>query len=316
MLYGLKTNILRPLIEDPTNNQLLMYNSDTKKWYNVSDIIVDSLDIRIITADTISVADSLHVDGYLRVESGVIIGDNGSTIGDFDTKWDTKTDVDIGFNPEGGNNAWMFSFDDTLAYKIKYWDTTKGSDEDDRGQYTDLIIMYDDSVRVYKTMYLSDDLIVTDSIYGAVVEAPIIYLTTNNSYGIKAKNSGGTWSNIIKLNSSNNVEFGQSVELGIDDYGENPGIVTPMGFSVTSGTDTHGFGIGADWGNIIQVLADGDGAGGVEDERVVIDGFLQLDSLAADPDSVNGVIWYGGGDDSLHIWTNSGKMTIQLSPAN
>ncbi|MHA1305413.1 MAG: hypothetical protein ACTSPI_17065, partial [Candidatus Heimdallarchaeaceae archaeon] len=59
------------------NKQLLHYIN--RKWVNTDDILLDSLDIRILTADTIYVWDSLYVQGKTLHDSTVSIGSWGYT---------------------------------------------------------------------------------------------------------------------------------------------------------------------------------------------------------------------------------------------
>ncbi len=157
-----------------------------------------------------------------------------------------------------------------------------------------------------------------DSIYTSAIEAVTAYISTNNTWW-KAKNFAGTWGNLIKWNASDHIEFGTSVEVGSIEFEEDSGVITGMDMPV-SDTPSDGveesFSFSIDSNPVLRVGALADGTGGVDSAFVKIYGKLVLDSLAADPDSVKGTIWYGGGDDSLHIWTGAGKQTFQLNMAD
>ena len=178
-------------------------------------------------------------------------------------------------------------------------------------------VVIDSNLTVTGTLTVSGSNI-TDSISTNKMAVDTLYLDKNNTY-VQGKNSGGTYSNVLKLNASDVLEYGVSQQVGQVQFGTNAGDVTYWYMPITSdspdGTShSLSFMLGDKIPFTMKCLSDG--AGAVDTVGVEINGFMDLDSLATDPDSLAGRVWYGGGDDSLHIWTNAGKMTSQLLPSD
>ena len=123
----------------------------------------------------------------------------------------------------------------------------------------------------------------------------------------------------MSANDSTNIEFLSGALFSYIEFTEDAGEVTATDLPVSSDASdgaAQGYDFKIDSGAIFGIRALADGSGGVDSAWVEITGKVVLDSLTADPDSVKGTIWYGGGDDSLHIWTGAGKQTFQLKMAD
>ena len=70
------TDVLHLKLSNEANNEMLKYDSSLRKWINTSDIILDSLDIRNITVDSLQVYDWFDVNGIANFDSTVTIDDS------------------------------------------------------------------------------------------------------------------------------------------------------------------------------------------------------------------------------------------------
>jgi len=135
----------------------------------------------------------------------------------------------------------------------------------DGGSREDLLFEHDGEVPF---------IISEDGYVGIGTDSPDTLLTIANDEWISAKDSAGTGHvNMFKVNTSNEIEVGGTLNIGTIGLAEDSGVVTLVNMPVSStpsvGTEeSYSFAIDSE--SILKVYSEADGTGGIQNKRVGI----------------------------------------------
>lgn len=284
---------------------------------SLGNLILDSLDVRIIAADSLQVEDETLLN-HLTASRLIASDANKKLVSSDMNNWASGTANQIAVTDNGdgtitiGYTATPVLPDGTTATTQSNAD---GSTKVATTNYVDTAIssfstdeIHDDDNDTYvKTENTTD----SDSlIFGAPSG---YYFANNDKYIYFLDNAGTTYIAGWKVNPSGNLEAGTNVELGPRYWGADPGIVLANYMTVGSNSDTHGFIFGQiDGVNLLYGTADGDGSGGIENEILYTTNDLQMGVTT--PDDVQPELTIKGDADSDAGGDTTDTFSLTLTP--
>ena len=160
--------------------------------------------------------------------------------------------------------------------------------------------------RTYQNMFI-------DFLTWAAANTVALYL--NNDEWISGRNAADdAWLNIFKLNTSDNVEWGVTQEIGNSYWGLNPGVTVTDYMNISSVSAdgvTHGMVLAQIGGyNMITTTRDSDGAGDSDTPLTTINSVLQLTPMATPSTGSEGMIYANSSDN--HLYYYNGSSWVQL----
>ena len=240
------TNVLRLWLSNPLNNEFLKYDLETRRWINSSDI----------EAGQYNYTDATE----LTIVSGVVtITQSSHTIdGESDAADDLAT-------INGGENG-------------------------------DYLIIYPNNAARNITLINSDNILTSNGVDYTIPDNGMVILYCNGAKWIAftggstfpmPNNNWATWENYagsdnvnaIKVNASDELDFGAVLNTGSIEFETDSGVITAMNLPVgatPADEDEEGYAFSVDSNPIVQILASANSVGGVYGERLKIDGSLFL----------------------------------------
>jgi len=276
-------------VTTPSNGQLLKYNSTSTDWENWTPTYISSYSETDPQVDTttsgnfckgtgtaVSCTDSsTYLTSYSETDPQVGTLTN--------TKWCTTngsvitctSDAPLGSESDpqvdavtSGNfckgTGTTVSCTDSSTYLTSYSET-----DPQVGTVTENYVPKANGSNVLGTGTIYDD-----GKIGIGTNSPNTLLTLANDSWISAKNSAGTASvNMFKINTSDEIEVGGTLNIGTIGLTQDSGAVTlvnmPVSSTPTAGTEeSYSFSIDSD--SILKVYAEADGTGGIQNKRIGI----------------------------------------------
>ncbi|MCK4918282.1 MAG: tail fiber domain-containing protein, partial [Candidatus Pacebacteria bacterium] len=105
------------------------------------------------------------------------------------------------------------------------------------------------------------------------ITSPGQLIMTNDNWLSADNNAGTDYVNMFKVNTSDEIDVGATLNVGAMEFSEDSGFVTAMDMPVSStptAGDIEAYAFKVDGDNILTVYAEADGAGGIQNARVGI----------------------------------------------